>query len=300
MHKKIYSLLIFFVIFIPLSWGQDEEIKTDKSDSYWEVAITPQYFFNKFNIPKKYFGPTIINTKNKAGVSFDIGYQKVFRKGFVLGGGLAYNIIGHEWTHDFGDWSFYNAPQRYPELIYILDTMQNRFTVKHSAHIISIYPTFGYRFALKKSASLQVDLGIGYTFYVLNGKYKGDEKWVHFENETRDTSFYQHIYGYDAIIGATSPNSNKALGITRLRSHLNVSYYIPYKKGYIQNLSLGLKVTFAGLIHEGNGGSAFGETRLFRFSEFQSDYSYSYKNTYDPKDFSIGIKLGVGLGSLKH
>lgn len=312
--NKHLSIALALIVSPSLIYAQksNSEIKSRKGKNEIHLSFTPQYYLNKLSVHNDGVIPNPISTKNMPGFNLSMDYNRVTRYGLVYGAGISFGQIGHDVTIHFKDLSFFYPDDDHPYLKEELAKESTYYHHRENLNFLSIHPTIGYRFKMPerfmKGWNLQINLTYVFLRY-LNGSNHLLSLKMDFPNKAGDTMF----------VGAPFLSYYTQFGKTPWMSFWGEEFHGMYEADitfskemnchWISNINIGFKVTYAGegrnspdgsYYHSQTSGSGFAYAKSYTDkSVYEINPQPASNNEYRARDFSIGIKLGVGLWPVK-
>lgn len=312
--NKHLSIALAFIVLPSLIYAQksNSEINQQKGKNELDFSFTPQYYFNKMNIHNDAMAGGKISTKNTAGFNLSLDYYRVTHYGMVYGAGFSFGQIGHNISINYNNFNFFYPKNDYPTLNQYLATNSAHYHVNKQINFLSLHPSIGYRFKLPgarfKNWNFQVDFMYEFRFY-LNGGFYHDGRIMQYTSKTGDTIFVNipllnvyYEFGKDDNLSFWRQQVH-----SMYVANITISKEINWR--CVSNVNIGVKVTYAAegrnspdgsYYHSQTSGSGFATSDSYDYtSAYQFPYTPISHSEYRARDFSIGIKLGVGLWPVK-
>lgn len=302
-----FSWLFILFVLPSLVYGQKDNnvAKAHKGNNEIEFSFTPQYYFNKLNVHNDGVLPGLISAKNTAGFNLSIDYHRITPYGLVYGAGASFGQIGHDVTVNYKDFSFFYPKKDNPVVTDSLKSWHADEHVVERLNYLSLHPSVGYRFKLPGSFmngwDVQADLSCDFVFY-LNGLHGGDD--IDAVYTRNGTTIITPLMGYGYEFG-TPHNTifNHFYSQYFIAYGLNLSLHKEINRGILSDISAGIKVTYSGNgnFHDKTRGAGFVGADAYDINSFSPNISHGSisHNEYRARDFSVGLKLGVGLWPVK-
>jgi|GEM_PF-1361073 len=280
MYNMLRSLISVSLILLPsLTFSQSTHITIEPTAlNKINIFFSPQLYFNTSNVINDGSSPDVISAKNTLGMQLGAEYERLGRNNILWSAGLLFGTHTHQ------------VDIRYRDLLF-LDPNTPSLGDSHSWNYTTTLNYFaprimvGYRVELnpKNASALDVKLGLSSRLY-LSGLYK-------FEGITASYISNDTLYSNVSVVdNVVSLGNTKGQGTGTLIGAPNIDAYVGIAKSrktwFLKDLSIGLHITHA-LIKKSPSDEILNRT-WNRGKVISVD-------RYISRDFSIGIKLAVGI-----
>lgn len=271
-----------FLLLCCLTTYSQTNVKTPKKNTLYtlNLTLTPQLYLNGINVENDGIAPEAISTKNTGGYTIGAEIERKSRTGFLLNIGLLYGVRWHNITMGYEDLSFFDKG-----VAEELKKLETQKTYRGTSSYVKIRLMAGYIIPLKiaHGCNLEVKAGVSIRTYMTDltaDYYRG----IQFERN--DTIYISSIGSGYAHFGSRDRFQSwwkTAEGYIGFRKELDTKY--------LKHISVGLEFTKAIFF---NGPSN-------NFDAYMDSYSLNTgaspisTDEYISRDFSIGLRLSVGL-----
>lgn len=276
--KTIVLMLLSFI----LSDTIFAQIAKRKAENRINISYTPQRYFNKSGVFNDGNYPDVISARNTVGYIAGLEYERITKGGIIMNVGLVYGRQSHDVDVTYKSLDFFDDMNQ-EQLRQIHDEKNYSGNVGY----VGMKFMAGYRWIIPGSflKGWALEGKAGFSFHISTTQSNGNILWrIYYE---RNDTLYITQFGSDAasfgkkstFFGdmAWSHNADLYLGLNK-----------PVHWGFVKNISFGISATYGiGGKYKGIGyvGSVTYNLRQKAISE----------DEYRSQDFSIGLRLAVGL-----
>lgn len=253
----------------------------DEGEHRISLAFTPQQYFNNMNISGE-GQPQVLHTQNTFGYKLGLDYQRTTRYGLIFGAGISYGSQRNTIDVMYGsDMSWFDPDADHPEQL--TGTNEARINYAFTSKYAALQLKAGYSFKLPtswgKGWRVETTLGLTSRLYLNDPEEPSYTTWWRILYE-KDGVDYTSTFGVES--GSFTDKGSLSLPATA-EGYIGISKST--NLGWISNFSLGIEV-----------GKGFTHRSAHMLNSVKDFYGNEVaRNEYTAKDFSLGIKVAVGL-----
>lgn len=282
---KKRNLIILLFLLCQQTFAQENSTKkTATGTNRVNLSITPQLYLNRAGLNNDGNAPEVLSTKNTWGHNFGIDYQRTTRYGLILNAGLYYGYQQYNVNIKYNGFGFFD-----PRATEQLESLRVDTTFTSDFTYGSLKLMIGYKWQLPLSKTTKkwfLELKAGLSVRLNSGKYMKKSGYWSLIYDLNDSLavFALNVanYSVSSEVGrgpVWGPNWSQTLNF-----HLGLCKEVDL--AFIKDCSVAIEATYRLL------GGSIGEAQSRTWNINRKLIS---QDSYESKDFSIGLRLAFGL-----
>lgn len=267
------------------TYGQNgKNLKRKKSQYSVNLTFTPQLFLNSADIESDDIAPEAISTQNTGGYTIGTEIERRGKNGFILNAGFQYGVRHYSLDMGYENISFF-----LPEAAEQLNTLGPQ--IEHysgSASYFKFRLMAGYVIPFKVMHNCHIEVKAGLSVRLWQTIFEGS--YYRGITLVKNDSIFQSVIGDGSFRFGSTPSAQSFT--------YSAEWYIGLCKSvntrFCKNINVGIEMTRAINFDKTYGNTGYANMDTYRLYDKYPTNPYS-QDRLIAKDFSIGLKLSVGL-----